>query len=53
LVKNAFDQAKEQLKAYRSALARKSGEHLKLRTYVVLAIGLDRLVGQKLEDQDA
>jgi hypothetical protein len=43
-VKDALDQADEQLAAYRAALERSRGNTLKLRAFAVVALGFDRLV---------
>jgi hypothetical protein len=44
LVQKALDDAEEQITAYRTALARRLGEALRLRTYAVVALGFERLV---------
>lgn len=48
-VKKALEQAEEQLEAYQSALERRHGHSLKLRSYAVLALGFERLVTRRLE----
>ena len=44
LVRDALDDAEEQIAAYRAALERKLGEALRLRAYAVVALGFERLV---------
>lgn len=43
VVRDALDQAGDQVAAYRAALERSRGDTLKLRSYVV-ALGFERLV---------
>ena len=43
-VKRAFEQAKEQLQRYSSALRERYGQQLQLRSYAVVALGLERLL---------
>ncbi len=47
-VKKALDKAETQLGAYRTALERRQGETLKLRSYAVVALGFERLVVARL-----
>ena len=44
LVKEALDDAKEQIAAYRAALDRGLGKALRLRAYAVVALGFERVV---------
>ncbi len=46
-VKRAFVEAKKQARRYREALLRREGE-LNLRTYVVVAVGLERMLGEEV-----
>ncbi len=46
VVKDALDEAEEQIAAYRAALGRSRGEALKLRCFAVVALGFERLVFQ-------
>ncbi len=48
-VKRAFAEAKKQARLYREALRRREGE-LNLRTYVVVAVGLERMLGEEVEE---
>ncbi len=43
-VEKAFEEGKEQAERYRTALVKRHGEELKLRSYVVVAVGLERLL---------
>ncbi len=47
-VADALDEAEKQLAAYRQALARRLGEHLKVRAHAVVALGFARLVVRTL-----
>ncbi len=47
-VKKALVEAKQQARRYREALLRREDE-LNLRTYVVVAVGLERMLGEEVE----
>ena len=47
-VKRAFEEAEEQLVAYRGVLQKHEGDVLKLRAYAVVALGFERLVVRRL-----
>ncbi|MCP3919895.1 MAG: hypothetical protein GY711_30565 [bacterium] len=47
-VKKAFEEAEEQLVAYRGVLKKREGEVLKLRAHAVVAVGFERLVVRRL-----
>ncbi|MCP4653956.1 MAG: AAA family ATPase [bacterium] len=47
-VTKAFTEAREQAERYRPALVRREGE-LNLRTYAVVAVGLERILGEEIE----
>ncbi len=47
-VKRAFEEAEEQLVAYRGVLKKREGDVLKLRAYAVVAVGFERLVVRRL-----
>ncbi len=47
-VERAFTEAREQVDRYRTALVRSQGaEALRLRAYVVVAVGLERMLGEE------
>ncbi len=51
-VADAFAEAKVQLRHYRQALALRFGEQkLRPRSYAVVAVGLERLLGEEVEAQ--
>lgn len=43
-VKKAFKDGREEADRYRASLVKRRGEHLRLRSYVVVAVGLERLL---------
>ena len=43
-VQKAFEEGKEQAERYRKAVVKQHGETLRLRSYVVVAVGLERLL---------
>ncbi len=47
-VKAAFAEAREQVERYRDALSRKHGDSVPRRRYAVVAVGLDRLLGEEV-----
>jgi hypothetical protein len=47
-VAKAFAEAEEQARRSHAALARQRGEELSLRSYVVVAVGLERIVGEEV-----
>ena len=47
-VQESFGEAQEQLAGYRQALAQKYGSALKLRTYAVVAVGVERLLWEEV-----
>ena len=47
-VAKAFAKARQQLARYRRALARRYGTGLDLRSYAVVAVGLERMVGEEI-----
>jgi hypothetical protein len=47
-VAEAFHQAREQARHYRAALLRQRGEGLALRSYVVVAVDLERVLGEEI-----
>ncbi len=47
-VKNAFEEARAQLKRYARALQERFGEQLRLKTYIVVSIGFERLLGEEI-----
>ncbi len=48
-VKKAFSEAEEQVRTYRGALRRRYGKELDLRAYAVVAVGLERMLGEEIE----
>ncbi len=48
-VANAFTEARDQAKHYRAALVKREGK-LNLRTYVVVAVGLERMLGEEIAE---
>lgn len=48
-VRAAFDAARVQLRDYRHGLAERFGDALNLRCYAVVAVGLERLLGEELK----
>ena len=47
-VQAKLSEAKTQVQGYRTKLAAKYGDQLRLRTYVVVAIGFERVVWQEI-----
>lgn len=47
-VKNAFKEARTQLTRYTRVLQDRLGDQLKLKTYLVVSIGFDRLLGEEM-----
>ncbi len=47
-VKKAFAEARKQVKRYRDALVRKHGDAVRRRGYAVVAVGLERLLGEEV-----
>ena len=47
-VKEAFAEAGKQVRRYREALARKYGADIPRRSYAVVAVGLERLLGEEV-----
>ena len=47
-VKKELDKAREQVKRYREALVRQHGDAVRPRCYVVVAVGLERLLGEEV-----
>jgi hypothetical protein len=50
-VAKAFTEARRQVKGYCRALSRRYGEQINLRAYVVVAVGLERMLGEEIESQ--
>ncbi len=44
----AFDEARGQIGRYRAALSRKYGDNVPRRGYAVIAVGLERLLGEEV-----
>ncbi|MFN8492405.1 MAG: AAA family ATPase [Caldilineaceae bacterium] len=49
-VKEQFTSARQQLQGYRQTLQQKYGAILKLRTYAVVSVGVDRLLWEEVKD---
>ncbi len=47
-VKRAFAEAREQVERYRNALERRYGDAVRRRSYAVVAVGLERLLGEEV-----
>ena len=47
VVAKAFEQARGQTERYRAALLKQRGDEFELRTYVVVAVGLERILGEE------
>ena len=47
-VEQAFDEARQQLELYRQALSRRHGDSIDLRSYAVVAVGLERMLGEEV-----
>jgi len=47
-VAKAFTEAREQAERYRAALVKREGE-LNLRSHAVVAVGLQRILGEEIE----
>ncbi len=47
-VKKALAEARQQARRYRDALARKYGEGVPRQSYAVVAVGLERLLGEEV-----
>ena len=47
-VAGALAEARQQAERYRRALWRRHGESIDLRTYVVVAVGLERILGEEI-----
>ncbi len=45
----AFDEARQQIESYARALGRRHGEELNLRAWIVVAVGLERILGREVE----
>ena len=48
-LKKAFEQAKEQLSRYSTNLHQRYGQGLELRSYAVVALGLERLLWREIQ----
>lgn len=48
-VRKAFKEARSQLTRYAGALRARVGEQLKLKTFLVVSVGFDRLFGEEME----
>ncbi len=48
-VTKALTEARQQAERYRRALSRRHGTEIDLRTYVVVAVGLERILGEEVE----
>ena len=48
-VARAFTEARAQAERYRAALSRQRGSEIDLRSYVVVAVGLERMLGEEIE----
>lgn len=48
-VREALDNAEQQIKRYQAVLAKRYGDELKLKSWAVVAIGFDRLVARLVE----
>ncbi len=48
-VEKAFAEAREQVERYRDALERKHGDGVRRRGYAVVAVGLERLLGEEVK----
>ena len=48
-VKRALAEARQQAGHYRRALRRRYDTEINLRTYVVVALGLERMLGEEIE----
>ncbi len=49
-VTQALTEARQQAEDYRRALRRRYGAEINLRTYAVVAVGLERMLGEEVED---
>lgn len=53
-VKKAFDEAEQQARSYRRALGKRHGDdELDLRSYAVVAVGLERILGEEIGAEPA
>jgi len=48
-VAKALAEARQQAERYRQALSRRHGTEIDLRVYVVVAVGLERILGEELD----
>ena len=48
VVETAFAEARDQLERYRAALVRQRGDAVRPRCYAVVAVGLERLLGEEI-----
>ena len=48
-VRSAFAEARRQIGHYRRALSRRHGSSINLRSYTVVAVGLERILGEEIE----
>jgi len=46
-VSKAFSEGHDQLVRYKNALQNQFGENLKLQSYIVVAVGFERLLGER------
>ncbi|HEX9730531.1 MAG TPA: hypothetical protein VGG06_00915, partial [Thermoanaerobaculia bacterium] len=50
-VAKAFTEARRQAESYCRALSRRYGRQINLRAYVVVGVGLERMLGEEIESQ--
>ncbi len=48
-VKEAFKDAESQLKRYTGVLRERFGDQLRLKTYIVVSVGFERLFGKEID----
>jgi hypothetical protein len=49
-VKKAFEDAESQIRQYADALGQRFGKQLRLKTYIVVSVGFERIFGKELTD---
>ena len=52
-VKTAFAEVREQVEGYRAALVRQRGDTVQPRCYAVVAVGLERILGDEVSPEEA
>ncbi len=48
-VKDAFEDAESQISRYAGVLSEKFGQELRLKTYIIVSVGFDRLLGREIK----